>query len=385
MHYDIRRPSMETPIASYREDGVRLTELPAEFKYSTDFYTDYLIRNIDANIEDDKPFFAWAAYTSPHWPLQVPTEYSDKYAGRYDDGYEVLRAERLARLKELGLMPEGVELPPLPDGITPWEDLTNEQQAIDAREMEIYAGMVDNLDVNVGRLIAHLQAIGEYENTLIFFMSDNGADAGDVLRRKSFVEYAGQFDNNLETMGGPDSFVDYGREWAHASTSPFKLWKTFATEGGMRVPAIISQAGAPASGGTTGQLLSAKDVMPTFLAVAETTHPGTMYEGRAVSPIEGASMLPLLDEATAAIHNDDHQFAFEIIGRSALRRGDWKLARIDKPFGSGEWELHDIAMDPGELNDLSTEYPAVMSGMLDAWAVYEQEMNIVYPDTPGLD
>jgi arylsulfatase len=384
MHFDIRRPSIDDSVASYREDGVRLRELPPEFQFSSDFYTDYLIRNIGANLGDDKPFFAWAAYTAPHWPLQVPEKYSDKYVGKYDAGYEVLREKRLQRMKELGVVPATAVLPPLPDGVVPWDELTPEQRAIDAREMEIYAGMVDNLDENIGRLINYLKETGEYENTLIFFMSDNGADAGDVLQRKAFVEYKKQFEDNFESMGGPDSFINYGREWAHATTSPFKLWKTFATEGGLRVPAIISMPGATAGGNMSGQVLSAKDVMPTFLDIAGIRHPGSEYRGRQVTPINGKSMLPLLSDSVARIHGDDYQFAFEIIGRSALRRGDWKLARIDKPHGSGEWELHDLAADPGELRDLSVEYPDVMEQMLAWWKQYEQEMKIVYPDAGGL-
>ena len=383
MHYDIRRPSIDEPIASYREDGVILTELPPEFTYSSNFYTDYLIKHIDAGRADGKPFFAWAAYTAPHWPLQVPPEYSDKYAGRYDAGYEVLREERLQRMKELGVVPRSAVLPPLPDGVLPWDELDPGQQAIDAREMEIYAGMVDNLDENIGRLIVYLRASGEYDNTLIFFMSDNGADAGDVLQKPNFVAYRQQADNDFESMGGPDSFVNYGRAWAHAGTSPFKLWKTFTTEGGYRVPAIISMAGAASGGDTSDQVMSAMDVMPTFLEIAGTAHPGEEYRGRAVIPISGQSMLPLLQDSNVRIHGED-QFTFEVIGRVGLRRGDWKLVRTDKPHGSGEWELHDLAEDPGELHDRSGEHPDVMAELLSNWEQYEQEMMIVYPDSTGI-
>jgi arylsulfatase A-like enzyme len=164
----------------YREDG-ELVQWP-EGRYSTELFTDRLIEFIDAGKDDGRPFFAFAAYTSPHWPMQVPDEDLDLYAGQYDQGYDRLREQRFESLKEADIIPEFSTLPPRNEAIGPWEGLTEAERRQESRKMELYASMVENLDRHVGRLIDHLKANGLYENTLVVFMSDNGAAAEDFYR-----------------------------------------------------------------------------------------------------------------------------------------------------------------------------------------------------------
>ena len=191
-------------------------------RYSTDLYTDRLIEFIDADKDDGNPFFAFAAYTSPHWPLQVPDEYLDFYAGHYDDGYDALRERRFDSLQEAGIISLSSELPPRNDAITPWEDLTADERRRESRKMELYAAMVDNLDDHVGRLLEYLKSNGLYENTLVVFMSDNGAAGEDFYNRGDFAEYEqANFDNAYEKMGTAESFVSYDEEWAEAGSAPF--------------------------------------------------------------------------------------------------------------------------------------------------------------------
>ena len=204
-HYDDQGLSKNNPISHYTEDGK--TAKWKEGNYSTDFYTDKLIEYIDLNKEDNKPFFAFAAYTSPHWPLQVDEKYWRKYEGRYDDGYEKLKERRLESLKKAGMIPENAVLPTSHKRVLSWDNLTIKEKMKESRKMELYAGMVDNLDHNIGRLIQHLKNIGEYENTLIVFMSDNGADG----RKDKFGPFIREhFNDDYEMMGKSNSFISYG-------------------------------------------------------------------------------------------------------------------------------------------------------------------------------
>jgi arylsulfatase A-like enzyme len=192
--------------SQYREDGQ-----PAAYpdgRYSTDVYTEKLIEHIESNRSDGRPFFVYAAYTSPHWPLQVPDAYLDRYRGRYDAGYEVLREQRLESLKRAGIIPANSTLPPRDERIAPWDSLSAEQQRIESRKMELYAAMVDNLDDHVGQLIDYLKANDLYENTLIVFMSDNGAAGEDFYRAGPYAEFIqSHYDNRYENMGKPNSWV----------------------------------------------------------------------------------------------------------------------------------------------------------------------------------
>lgn len=180
-HYDDQGWEEGIPIARYTEDG-RKAGWP-KGTYSTDLFTDKIIGYIDRHADDGKPFFAFAAYTSPHWPLQVDEPYWRKYEGRYDEGYEVLKMRRMESFKKAGMSPEDAVIPPPHDRVKPWDSLSPNEQEMEARKMELYAGMVDNLDHNIGRMITYLKSIGEYENTLIVFMADNGAAAEDFIMR----------------------------------------------------------------------------------------------------------------------------------------------------------------------------------------------------------
>ncbi|MEH6368459.1 MAG: sulfatase-like hydrolase/transferase, partial [Pseudomonas marincola] len=202
----------------YVENG-KAVEVPDDF-YSTDFYTDKLISYMKNTRKDGKPFFAYAAYTAPHWPLQAPDAYLDKYKGRYDKGYDSVRTARIEQMKKLGLLPaDFTAARPIPANphLPGWEQLTPEQQQAEARKMEIYAAMVDNLDHNIGRLLDYLRESGQYDNTLIVFMSDNGA-AGE--NHSQWYPNGKHTDNSLANLGRINSEVDYGVRWAEVSAAP---------------------------------------------------------------------------------------------------------------------------------------------------------------------
>ena len=393
-HYSDKGLVPFLPVVPYRENGQEV-KLPSDF-YSTDFYTDKIIDYIggeatgdisESKSSSDKPFFAYLAYTAPHWPLQVDSKYSDKYAGKYDGGYADIKDSRLKRMVKLGLVSEQTKAHGGDSCYPSWEQLSKEEQQRQSRMMEIYAGMVDSMDENIGRLIQHLKDTGEYENTFIVFMSDNGADARPergLGQESAFLKenYSNVFDN----LGAENSFVSYGGAWAQVGSTPFRLHKGTTTEGGIRAPAIISYPAGGYAGGIQTDLVSVMDILPTFLELAGTTHPGTSYKGRDVHPVTGKSILPYLKGLESAVHKDE-PYGFSVHRRQGLSYNEWKVVRLRAPYGDGSWELFNLETDPGETLNLAESEPKVMNEMITRWAEFESTTGVIVAGpslrTPG--
>ena len=364
------------PRAPYREDG-REVALGADF-YSTAHYTDKLIEYIRGGIADGRPFFAYAAYTSPHWPLQVPDAELDRYRGAYDQGYDVLRARRFEAARRLGIVPAAAAVPELTPFAHAWGALAPEQKRRETRAMELYAAMVENLDLHVGRLLQALKDCGRYEDTLVLFFSDNGAEGNQIGRMETNADWIPKrFDNSLANLGRVSSYAWLGPAWAQAVT-PFRLWKSFPTEGGVRVPAIV-RWGRSGRSGRLDTVVTVKDVAPTILELAGARHPAPSFEGRAVAPLEGRSMLPLLEGESATVHGGDLTMGWELFGRRALRRGDSKIAWLFEPYGPGRWQLFDLAADPLESKDLARTHPDKLAELLRAWDQYAAANGVILP------
>jgi len=362
----------------YREN----TELVAypNGHYSTEVYTDKLIAFIEADRENGKPFFAFAAYTSPHWPLQVPDEYLDLYAGHYDDGYDALRVRRLDSLKKAGIIPADSVLPPRNDTITPWEDLTAEQQRVESRKMELYAAMVHNLDHHVGRLLDYLKENDLYDNTLVVFMADNGAAAEDFYNGfpyDGYQEYMkAHYDNSYEKMGTAASFVSYGLPWAEAGSAPFRRYKGYTFEGGISAPMVIAGTGVAPRGIVDPGYVTVMDLAPTFLEIAGARYP----DDGSVKPILGESMKEFLGGKTQTVHDDDYVTVLSHRGRAFLRKGRWKIVNLDGPFDESDFELFDVIADPGETRNLAEEEPEIFAELIDLWRTKRQELGIILPE-----
>lgn len=363
----------------YTEDD-RFVELPEDF-YSSDGFTTKLLQYLEER-EDDRPFFAYLAFSAPHWPLQAPDDLIAKYKGRYDAGPEALRAERLERLKALGLCPKDIRPHPIIAKNKPWDEMNEEERARSARAMEVYAAMVERLDWNVGRVVDYLRKTGELENTLILFMSDNGAEGALIEAVPVFGPYLMDFierhyDNSLENIGRPNSYVWYGPRWAQAATAPSRLYKTYTSEGGIRVvafahwPKLVPE---PAIGHAFSTVM---DVMPTLLDLAGATHPAPDYKGRKVVPPMGRSLLPWIEGRAESVHLADAVTGWEFFGRRGIRKGDWKAIWIPAPEGTGEWQLYDVAKDPGETEDLAAALPARLAEMLTLWDEYVEKTGVV--------
>jgi arylsulfatase len=361
----------------YRRNGVVVESLPDDF-YSTRNYTDELLEWLDEDAGDDSPFFAYLSYTAPHDPLHAPQEYIDKYKGTYDEGWDVLRERRLEGLKVLGIVPSSATAFPRLPTVEAWTDLPEEERQERARDMEVYAAMIDYIDGQLARVFDHLRESGEYDNTLIVFMSDNGANGLAVSAYPGQTsEYVESFDNSLENRGRPGSAIDMGSGWAQASMSPSRMYKAFASEGGVRVPLLVKLPGQAANAGTMNHsFFHVRDIMPTLLDAAGVV-PGEEFDGRAVLPLQGQSVLDLFAGETETAYAGADQVGTELFGMMSYVSGNWKILRMPVPVGTGEWELHDLSEDPAELNDLSATYPDRLNEMIALWEQYKTDNGVL--------
>lgn len=379
-HFDTEWMMYANYTPTYRENGVRV-HVPKGF-YSSEFYTDKIMEYIDGR-EPGKPFFAYLSYTAPHDPLHVPDEWLDKYKGRYDKGYEAIRKERLDRFKEIDFIPPDSKPFPLLPMLPEWDDIPEEQKKIETRRMELYAAMVDNIDHHLGRLFQYLKDEGVYDNTLIIFFSDNGANGAEMHQYpgtdKAWLDR--NSDNRYENMGRRYSRVAQGPAWAQVSMTPFRLFKAFTTEGGIRSPLIISGPGVVNPGTRNDAFTHVMDITATILDATGVKHPGTFYQGRKVEPLRGLSMLKVLKGESNIVYDNDTAVCWEMLGFRAVRKGDFKLIYISAPFGNDDWQLYDLSKDPAELNDLSQQLPELRQEMIDIWKEYAKEVGVILP--PG--
>lgn len=381
-HFDDKPMTVDHDTSWYRENGKRV-DLPDDF-FSSEFYTDKIINYIDSDKEDGKPFFAYLAYTAPHWPLQAPTEYIDKYKGKYNAGYNDLTEKRLSALKELGLTNADTKAPkPVYPENENWDNLSDEQKKIDVREMEIYAAMVDNMDYHIGRILSYLEETGERDNTIIIFMSDNGAAGFGPGMNKAFPQewIDGQFDNSYENMGKENSYIYYGPHWAQAGTAPSRIFKGFSTEGGLKVPGIINFKGKSDAlkGQLSHQFMTVLDLAPTFMDLADAEPFESPYNGKEVHRHIGTSIMPYLKGETDKIHDEEEAFVWELHGRIAVRKGDWKLIKLPANFGTGDWELFNVRNDPGETMELSNDMPDKLQELKQEWQQYIENNGVILP------
>jgi arylsulfatase len=362
-HFDGGRAIPFDPESLFREDGKEV-DWPIG-RFSTDVYTDRMIDYFES-APADRPLFAYVAYTAPHWPLQAPDEYLEKYAGRYAAGWDAVQSARLARMQQLGLVAAATVVAARPASVPAWADLPVDERAQAARLMEIYAAMVDNLDVNVGRLLDAYTRLDRKRDTVVVFISDNGAEA--MMPQAAGIPGLAQwitanFDNSLANLGHRGSYAGYGPGWAHVSNTPFRSFKGSAFEGGVHTPAFVVLPGAAPR--RIGEYVHVLDLVPTLLGMAHATaaQDATHYalEGRA-----------LLDPAGTAVAADPERItAHELFGHRNVRRGPLKAVSTWTAAGSKPWQLFDVAGDPGEQHDLATSRRAdvaALETLYDDWA-----------------
>lgn len=340
---------------------------PRDF-YTTEFFSSTAVEYLRTRVTSEQRFFMYLAYNAPHWPLQALEEDRAKYKGRYDAGWEKIRAERFARQKELGFWPADAQLPEPTGEPTPWEKMSAEQRADYATRMEIYAAQIDRVDQGVGRVINQLQQMGRLDNTLFVFLSDNGADDHDFNKRMS----------PQSVIGEVDTWYAYGNQWVTVSNTPFRWHKRYMHNGGVAVPMIVSWParmpeklkGTIVSG--TGHIM---DIAPTLLEAAGVEVP---------TSAEGKSLLPLVETGVRTPQQGHSLIALSWTRNHALVRGDWKIACL----GGAAWELYDLKNDPFEQRDLAAQEPQLVGEMVKifaGWAEGRQRAPFAVQQFPSAD
>ena len=364
---------------------------PARYYY-TDAIADHAVRFVRDHRRDHagQPFFLYVAFTAAHWPLHAPEEEIAKYRGRYDDGYEPIRRERYERMSQLGIIgPEAAFTPTVGD----WAAVSN--KTWEARCMEVYAAQIDRMDQGIGRLVEELRAAGQLDNTLIFYLQDNGGCAENIKRggRDQRADkptlppipagellsavHPKQTRDGRPILGGPnilpgpdDTFISYGRAWANVSDTPFREYKHWVHEGGISTPLIAHwPAGISARGELRRQPGHLIDLMATCLDVAGAKYP-RKFNGRPVTPLQGKSLLPAF--ANKPIDRDALYWEHE--GNRAIRVGDWKL--VAKGPG-GKWELYDLAADRSETRDLAVAESKRVRTLVTKWETWARSAQVL--------
>lgn len=344
-------------------DNTKL-EAPESPYYTTDAFTDYAIRFIGEQ-QDEKPFFLYLAYNAPHWPLQAKDEDIQKFAGRYRKGWQAIREERYKRMIDLGIVDPAWELAEWES--RKWEDLTEEEQNHSALRMAVYAAQIYCVDYNVGRLVDYLENKGELDNTLIVFLSDNGACA---------EPYSETGFGGVDEINKPDSWVapSYGLPWAQVSNTPYRKYKVRAYEGGTATPFIISWP--EKLGKYNNQLRSnigfIPDVMATFVDVARAEYPETYHGGNRIIPMAGTSLMPTLHDPDKEIHEYIYGEHFD---NCFVRWKNWKAVKDEK---QKEWELYDMVKDRTERNNIAGQHADILQNMVEKWKKWANE-SYVYP------
>lgn len=371
-------------------DGNQPIEITQEDKdyYLTDAIGDQSVRFIDDASRQDKPFFLYAAFTAGHWPLMAPEETIAKYKGRYSKGWDVLRAERHTRQLEMGLVRPEWGLTDRDPRVPSWELASFHDW--EQRRMEVYAAQIDRLDQNIGKIVAKLRQLGALDNTLIFFMSDNGGNFEEMARiaadakRPGFMPYVTKTGlpvvpgNDPSIMPGPaTTYASYGIPWGNVSNTPFRLYKHYAHEGGIATPFIVHWPQGLKRTGITHAIGHEIDVMPTCLEVAGVPYPATSKAGTAPPPLEGKSLVPVMEGRMLA----ERSLFWEHEGNSAMRQGKWKLV---SRFPDA-WELYDMEADRTERHDLADQYPERVRKMAADYAAWAQRVGVQpwpMPETP---
>jgi arylsulfatase A-like enzyme len=370
-NYDMRPYLPGYDRVPWYEDGVAIS-LPTDF-YSSRSLVDRMIAYIDAG-DSGTPFFAFLSLQAVHIPVQAPLSFIDGYNGAFDAGWDVMRADRHRRAIELGLVPPTTRLAPVPQGHRPWAALSAAERAVEARKMQVGAGMMEAADFHIGRLLKHLDATGKLDDTIVVVTSDNGPEPANFdltgLTRLAFegMKLMEGLDTSADNLGQPGNLMAIGPEWASVSASPFHLYKFYTSEGGLRVPLVVAGPGIAATGIHDGPIHVA-DLVPTLLDAAGASYRPEEFYGR--------SFLPVLSGAARAARTEIDSFGFEVSGNAALYRGPWKLVRLARPLGDFEWRLFDLSVDPGETTDVSAQNQRLVAEMQNEYLSYVNKVGAI--------
>jgi arylsulfatase A-like enzyme len=369
--------------ADWSENG-KPARLPSPF-YSSTFIIDKMISYIDSGRASGKPFLASINFLANHIPVQAADADIAAYAKRYARGWTVLRDERRAGAVAKGVMPTNVKMATMAT-TTDWAKLSPAERTQRAGAMAAYGAMATAMDREIGRLVAHLKAARAYDNSIFVFLSDNGAEASDPMTIGGLTTFYAEllYDQSVAQQGRPGSLTAIGAGFASAASSPLRGYKFTANEGGLRVPLIIAWPGNAAlkAGSVVGGFAHVTDVTPTLLALAGVSAQQGRFAGRRVERMIGQNLTPMMTGAAPTVRSDDAPFGYELSGNAVLFKGDYKLVKNLPPYGDGAWRLYNIAIDPGEVSDLSTSDTARYATMQADYAAFAKA-NAILPMPEG--
>jgi arylsulfatase len=325
--------------------------------YITDAFSEHAARFIEEYGKEEAPFFLYLPYTSPHWPLHAWPEDIEKYRGKYREGWDHLRKQRLAKMSQLGIVDPYWELTERDEAAPAWEEV--EDKDLSDLKMAVYAAQIDRMDQGIGKVLEAVRGIGEEENTLVLFLADNGGCAEEIDRGVPGLPPGGRY-----------SFMSYGLPWANASNTPFREYKHWVHEGGISSPLVAYWPNViKEKGRLTHQVGHVIDLMATCVDLAGAEYPKT-FKGKEITPLEGQSLAPIF----RGEEREGHEAVFwEHEGNRAVRKGDLKLVSEwnKKENRNGAWELYDLKADRTETNDLTSKHPETveeLSALYEAWA-----------------
>jgi arylsulfatase A-like enzyme len=354
------------------EDGKEAV-MPTDY-YSSQYFVDRTIDYLKMDAKLGKPFFAYVGFQANHVPLQAPAAFIEKYRGKYKDGWDALRLARRDRAAALGLIPKDTPMVRM-NTTADWNALSEKDKLYEQRRMEVYAGMADAMDHEVGRLVDYLKQNGQYDNTVFVFLSDNGAEGADYKEAGLWLKT--QYTQDIDKLGGKGAYGIAGPSWASASVSPLSAYKFYAGEGGIRTPLIISGVPGMPHNQIQQGLAHVTDIAPTLLDLAQVVRPGDSYKNQPVEPIAGVSLLPVLLGRSPQARTSDQALGYELSGNLALFKGDLKLVKNLPPLGDGQWHLYDLRADPGETRDLQTQMPDAFKALQADFDTYAKSHGVL--------
>ena len=378
---------------------------PSEDFYSTTAFTDYAVKCIKEH-EGDSPFFLYLSYPAPHWPLQAPSEAIADYKGKYDKGWDEIRKTRFERMKKMGLVYEDWELSPRDSFVQPWSDNVPDK-AWELANMETYAAMTTLMDDGIGQVVDALEAKDKLENTVIFYLQDNGAcaeeldwiknrpNSNDIMAlaadevQTQMIPFASRDGKPVKLMkegwpGPADGYTAYGLNWANASNTPFREYKHWVHEGGIATPLIVHWPAKIKKGGELRKNPTHLiDIMTTCMDIGGLEYPAN-YNGNNIHPMEGTSLVPAMEGKNL----NREAIYWEHEGNRAVRMGKWKLiSKANKKnsyiwdktaeLGLKNWELFDMAKDRTETHDLAATHPDLVNKMAQMWLEWGKRTGIV--------
>lgn len=361
-------------------DGTEpVKDVPDDY-YLTDALSRRAVSDVQNFAKQDNPFFMYLAYTASHWPLHAREEDIAKYEKKFDDGWDAMRKRRFQRQVELGLFNEDeVTLPDVQDGGADWDGMSDEEKEYMSDKMAVHAAMIDRMDQGIGDLLDTLEETGQLDNTLILFLSDNGAspelpknwgpgfDRPSETRDGREIQYQG-----FEEAGPETTYAGIGPAWASASNTPFRYWKAEQYEGGAHTPCIAHwpKGLGVEPGSTTDQVGHVMDILPTCLELAGADYP-QQYKGHDITPMDGLSLTPVLKGEQRKGHD---KLFFEHVGGKAIIKDDWKIVSLRKD--GNPWHLYNLAEDPTETNNLADKYPDKVKALNKEWTAWAKSVGL---------